>query len=222
MPQVPGLRALSYNVRSLRDDRDALVEVVRSARPDVVMVQEAPRLFRWRARCAELARRTGLLVVSGGRTAGDCLLLATLRVEVREAHAVRLTRTPGLHRRGLAYARVSVAGREVVVASAHLGLRADERARHVAEIARLLSPYSLPVVLGADVNEQPGSPAWEALDTRWPAAAAGGPTFPSRSARRRIDGVFTDLPVSAAQVLEGPLVERASDHRPVLVDLDLS
>lgn len=216
------LRVLSWNVRSMRDDVDALVAVIRDTAPDVVCVQEAPRFFRWRTRCAELARRSGLLVVSGGRPAGDCLLLAHIRVEVRDAHAERLTRTPGLHRRGLAHARVRADGAELVVASAHLGLRTDERLRHAAEIAALLSPYSLPVVLGADVNEQPGELAWELLSARWPAAPALGGTFTSRSGGRQIDGVFTDLPVRSASVLTGPLVQRATDHRPVLVDLEPS
>ena len=60
------LRVLSYNVRGLRDDRQALAEVVRAADPDVVCVQEAPRFLRWRSTCAALARTSGLVVVGGG------------------------------------------------------------------------------------------------------------------------------------------------------------
>ena len=41
------LRVLSYNVRSLRDDPEALGRVIRSAQPHVVLVQEAPRFWRW-------------------------------------------------------------------------------------------------------------------------------------------------------------------------------
>ncbi|MFD0632519.1 endonuclease/exonuclease/phosphatase family protein [Catenulispora yoronensis] len=48
------VRVLSYNVRSLRDDRAALARVVRGCEPDVVCVQESPgssagagRLGRW-------------------------------------------------------------------------------------------------------------------------------------------------------------------------------
>lgn len=209
---------MSWNVRSMRDDVEALAGVLRDARPDVVCVQEAPRLLRWRSKCAALARRAGLVVVAGGRVAGDCLLLADIRVEVAQAHAVRLTPTPGLHRRGLAWAQVKVGGVDLVVASAHLGLRADERLRHAGEITGLLAPYSYPVVLGADVNESVGEAAWETLAKRWPAPPTGG-TFTSRSGRRRIDGVFTDLAVSSVEVLSGPLVERATDHRPLLLDL---
>lgn len=219
MPQPSVLRVVSYNVRSLRDDRAALTATLREAAPDIALIQEAPRFLRWRSKCAELARQSGLFVVGGGRTAGDCLLLASLRTEVHEVREVHLSRQPRLHRRGLAVAVVSVAGRKLVAASAHLGLDADQRHRHASEIVDLLTPYSHPVVLGADVNESPGDPAWELLASRWPAAAAEGMTFTSTAPRRRIDAVFTDLPVATARVLAGSDVERASDHRPVLVEI---
>ena len=45
--RVP-LRVVWYNVHGLRDDAAALAGVVREAAPDVVIVQEAPRRFRWR------------------------------------------------------------------------------------------------------------------------------------------------------------------------------
>ena len=79
---VPVVRLLSYNVRSLRDDAAAVVRVIRSAEPHVVCIQEAPRLLRWRAKCAALARRSGLVVVTGGRTAGANLILSSLDVDV--------------------------------------------------------------------------------------------------------------------------------------------
>ncbi|MET0712639.1 MAG: endonuclease/exonuclease/phosphatase family protein, partial [Jiangellaceae bacterium] len=46
---VVSLRVVTYNVRSLRDDRDALVRVIRGLSADVVCMQEAPRRLRWRA-----------------------------------------------------------------------------------------------------------------------------------------------------------------------------
>src|SRR6476661_3036669 len=79
---VVGLRVLTYNVRSMRDDRDALGRVIRSAEPDVVLVQESPRFLRWRSLCAELDRRINLVVVSGGRLAGANLILSSLAVTV--------------------------------------------------------------------------------------------------------------------------------------------
>jgi endonuclease/exonuclease/phosphatase family metal-dependent hydrolase len=35
------VRVLSYNVRSMRDDRAALARVIRACAPDIVCVQEA-------------------------------------------------------------------------------------------------------------------------------------------------------------------------------------
>lgn len=219
------LRVLSYNVRSLRDDPDAVVEVIRGARPDVVCIQEAPRFLRWRSRCAWLARRSGLLVITGGRGAGATLVMCRLGVDTRWTRDVLLSETPGLHRRGLAVAGLAVRGQRLVLASTHLGLREDERVRHAGEILTVLRGCDAPVVLAGDINEQPGSPAWTLLSRGLrdcgPADAA---TFPASAPDRRIDTVFGDpaYAVVSAQVLDGRDVTRASDHRPVLVEFSYS
>src|SRR3712207_1175105 len=111
------LRVLTYNVRSLRDDGHAVARVIRACEPDVVCVQEAPRFLRWRSRCAALARESGLVVVTGGRTAGGLLLLAHLRLPLRAAHAVLLSKAPRLHQRGVAIGVFDVGGTAVTVAS---------------------------------------------------------------------------------------------------------
>ena len=70
MSGVP-LRVMSYNVHGLADDRAALIELVRELAPDVLIVQEAPRRFRWRHKCAALADDAGLVVAAEtGNTAG--------------------------------------------------------------------------------------------------------------------------------------------------------
>jgi endonuclease/exonuclease/phosphatase family metal-dependent hydrolase len=219
------LRVLSYNVRSMRDDTEALASVIREAQPDLVCVQEAPRFLRWRSRCASLARTSGLVVVTGGRPAGAMLLLARLGVDVHSTHDTLLSRTPGLHQRGLAVAEVSVGGARFAVASLHLGLRADERLRHVDEVIAVMAGYEVPVVLAGDVNEHPGEPAWSVLSETyqdsWTAAgndAAGGMTFRSDAPYERIDGVFADrrLSVLSCEVPSSAEVAKASDHCPVL------
>ncbi|PYC60794.1 endonuclease, partial [Micromonospora arborensis] len=59
------LRVVSYNIHSQRDDTAALAAVVRAATPDVVIVQEGPRRFRWRQKSATLAEAFGLVVAAG-------------------------------------------------------------------------------------------------------------------------------------------------------------
>ena len=225
---LPPLRVLSYNVRSLRDDRRAVARIIKACAPDVVCVQEAPRFARWRSKAAALARESGTVVVTGGRTAGAMLVLCRLGVDVRWREDLRLSRTPGLHQRGLAVAGLRLSGRDFVVGSFHLGLRGDERLRHVDEIAGRLGSADGPVILGGDVNEQPGQPAWRALTERWRDAYAAAPsgegnTYSARHPHKRIDGVLVDpsVEVVSCGVPDAPGMELASDHRPVLAVLRL-
>ena len=74
------LRLMTWNVRSLRDDRDAVVGVLRRAAPDVLFVQEAPRFFRARSKLAALARESDLVVVCGGQPAAGVAILSNLRM----------------------------------------------------------------------------------------------------------------------------------------------
>ena len=76
------LRVVSYNIHSRRDDPAALAAVVRAAAPDVLIVQEAPRRFRWRQKSATLAESFGLVVAAGGLPSLGNLLLTSLRVRV--------------------------------------------------------------------------------------------------------------------------------------------
>lgn len=220
------MRVLSYNVRSLRDDPAAVVEVVRSCDPDVVMVQEAPRFLRWRSKCAALARRSGLVVVTGGRPAGAMLLLAHLRVHVLRTADIKLSKRPRLHQRGLAVAEVELRGDRYTVASMHLDLDAAERRRHVDEVFAALSGFAEPLILAGDVNETPGEPAWSALTARlcdaWAAAGSGpGDTYSSGRPHKRIDAVFVDprLEVVSCTVPQPPAARRATDHLPVLAEV---
>jgi endonuclease/exonuclease/phosphatase family metal-dependent hydrolase len=219
------LRVLSYNVRSLRDDLDAVAAVVRSADPDVVLVQEAPRFLRWRSKRAKLARLCGLVVATADRPAG-LLVMTTVRVQVKRTGFALLTKSSRLHRRAVCMAVVSAAGVEWTVASAHMSGDDAERRRHLPEIWAALSGYDAPLVLGADVNETPDGPVWHELATRLQDAfavsgAGAGDTNPARAPGRRIDGVFADrrVEVLESRALGGPDAGRASDHLAVLAVL---
>jgi endonuclease/exonuclease/phosphatase family metal-dependent hydrolase len=221
------MRLLSYNVRSLRDDGAAVARVIRDARPDVVCIQEAPRFLRWRSRCAGLARRSGLVTVGGGRSAAANLLLSTLAVEVESSRDVLFSKDARLHQRGAAIAVLRLGDARVAVAGTHLDLVEAPRLRHIAELEQALDehvPDGVPTVVAGDINDRPGSPVWQRLtERRVDAVPAGdGFTYSAAQPRRRIDGVFADaaLRIVSAEVLDSPDVRVASDHRPVLVELD--
>ena len=154
------------------------------------------------------------------------MMLASLRVDVRSTIEYRFSRTPALHLRGAVAARVHRGGAAVAVASVHLGLDADERARHRAELIGLVDRFDSEVtVLAGDVNEAPDQPTWRSIAAAFTDTAAGDetPTFSTAAPRRRIDGVLVRGParIAAYRVVDAPPVLVASDPRPVVVDLEV-
>lgn len=219
------IRVMSYNVRSLRDDRDALVRVVRHCAPDVLCVQEAPRLLRRRHAIAALARECGLVVITSGDTATGSVLLGTLRVSVRRTVEVALP-----HRRGLAAAVLALGDAEFAVAGTQLGLDAGERVAEVDLILERLAGLGTEHrVLAGDFGEAPGRPGWDrlagALRDGYTVTPSGSEfTSPRRDPGRRTDGVFVServevlgcgVPDDVADVDYAA----ASHHRPVLARL---
>ncbi|MGW4051810.1 endonuclease/exonuclease/phosphatase family protein [Streptomyces sp. NPDC004779] len=226
------VRILTYNLRSMRDDEDALARVIRACAPDVVLAQEAPRFFRWRKHAARLAAKSELLVLSGGATAAGPLLLCSLRATVERTEDVLLPLTPGLHRRGLATAVVRFGAVRLGLVSCHLSLREDERYAQAGlvldRVAALDTPYT---IVAGDLNERPGGPAFTRLTRTlrdgWEVRPWGGEhTHPPTAPRQRIDAVLaTDgvefLGCGVPTGLDPADLSAATDHLPVLAAVRL-
>jgi len=219
------LRVVSYNVHGLRDDRGALVEVVRDLDPDVLIVQEAPRRLRWRTRCAHLAHDLDLVYVTGGAPSLGNVIMTSLRVRAMDSWAIRYPLTPGRHLRGAAFARCVADGASFVVAGSHLSLDATERQGQAELLRKELDGVDVPVILGADLNETPTGPAWRLLAGGLvdPGGADGAATFPAAGDRGRIDAILVDprITVTGYRVADPPAARRASDHLPVVAELTL-
>lgn len=230
------VRVLSYNIRSMRDDEDALARVIKATDPDLVFVQEAPRFFRWRKHAARLAAKADLFVLTGGATAAGPLLLCSLRATVERTEDVLLPLAPGLPRRGFATAvvRFGPAAR-VGAISAHLSLEAAERRAQAGMLLDRLAGLGTPYAVAAgDFNEEPDGEGFRLvaadLQDCWSVAPWGGEhTFPQSAPRKRIDAVFASrgvevhtcgVPSGLAGVSPRDLAA-ASDHLPVLATLTI-
>jgi endonuclease/exonuclease/phosphatase family metal-dependent hydrolase len=227
------IRVLSYNIRSMRDDTAALARVIRACAPDLVLIQEAPRFFRWRKAAARLALPTGLVYVTGGAPAAGPMILASLRAHVERAEDVLLPRTPGLHQRGFATAVVRIGGARLSVLSAHLSLQAAERARQAELLLRRVDALGEScAVAGGDLNDRPDGRAFSRIAGELQDGFAVKPwggeyTSPAVRPGQRIDAVFCSrgVEVLGCGVPEGlpglraADVRAASDHLPVLAAL---
>lgn len=223
---------LSYNVRGLRDDVAALGRVVRHCRPDVLLVQEAPSLLRWRSRCAAFARECELLYTAGGRSGGGNLLLLAARVGVyvvRESRIWQPWRDPI---RGVVSARLGIGDGRFGVVGFHLGLNPRRRVAEVRKVAAAARSFGDdPALIAGDFNETPEAGSWSAFGEAGftdPLDGAQRPaTFPVAAPRARIDAILVtkQFTVKEYGIPDAPAIRadllRATDHLPVLAVLDL-
>ncbi len=220
------VRVVSYNVHSLRDDLSALSAVVRGLAPDVLIVQEAPRRWRWRTKCADLAASFGMVMAVGGMPSLGNVIMTSLRVRVLDQWCMRYPLTPGRHMRGACFARLEIPGRApFVVVGSHLSTDDAERPAQAALLKPALA-LDDPVVVGLDLNECPDGSSWQLLTDRLADAAALADledrhTFPTPNPTRRIDAILLDprLELRRYRVITSDEADRASDHYPLVVDI---
>ncbi|MEU1407368.1 endonuclease/exonuclease/phosphatase family protein [Streptomyces sp. NPDC005728] len=229
------VRVLSYNIRSMRDDTHALARVITACAPDLVLVQEAPRFFRWRKKLARLAAASGQVVLTGGATAAGPAILCSLRATVERTEDVLLPLTPGLHRRGLATAVVRFGAARLGVVSCHLSLQKDERYEQAGLLLDRLTGMGVEhAVVGGDLNERPDGPTFRHLaaalqDGRATAPWGGEFTSTPAEPHQRIDAVLATqgievlgcgVPLHQPGITERDL-RAATDHLPVLAALKI-
>ncbi|GHA51908.1 endonuclease/exonuclease/phosphatase family protein [Streptomyces purpurascens] len=227
------IRVLSYNIRSMRDDTDALARVIKSCAPDLVLVQEAPRFFRWRKKLARLARAADLVILTGGATAAGPAILCSLRATIERTEDVLLPLTPGLHRRGFATAVVRFAGTRLGVLSCHLSLQKDERYEQGGMLLDRLAGMGVEhAIAGGDLNERPDGRTFrrltDGLTDCWAAAPWGGEhTWTPADPYQRIDAIFATKGIEVLGCgvpaghpgVTGTDLRAATDHLPVLAAL---
>jgi endonuclease/exonuclease/phosphatase family metal-dependent hydrolase len=112
---------------------------------------------------------------------------------------------------------VDTRGVEVSVAATHLSTGAAEAGEQLEHVVALLLQLEPPHLLLGDLNLRPDAVATVAGPAGL-AVAGGPPTFPAASPDRRIDHVaVAGLALGKVEVVAAPV----SDHRALLVDLDL-
>ena len=221
------VRVAAYNVRAFKDDRAALVEVVRRIDPDVLLLQEAPRHPGSGHRVAAFAEQVGLTWADGRRGRMSTTLLSSLRLDLICCEHRNLPVGRREEPRGYAVAQLRLPGhRPFTAVSVHLSLTSAQRAPHVQQILRHIDALGeAAAVLGGDLNETYGEGAWRDLGVRMRQVTGDTLTSPSGTPGKTIDGLLTSGPVSATVPrlgLDPLLLRTATDHRPVYVDLDLT
>jgi endonuclease/exonuclease/phosphatase family metal-dependent hydrolase len=130
-------------------------------------------------------------------------------------------------RRGIALARLLLDGSPLTVVTCHLSLRRASRLREVDRIVQLCGTVRGPLVVAGDLNEEPGGPCWRTLAEAGFVDHGGSVwmTFPAEQPKSRIDALLVRGKVTVRHHgdpgVPAALLARASDHRPVLAELEL-
>jgi endonuclease/exonuclease/phosphatase family metal-dependent hydrolase len=181
----------------------------------VVLVHRAPRRFRWRTRCADLADRFGLVYAGGGEPSLGNLVLVHLRVALRDVRYIQFPLVPGELARGGVVTRCEVAGRPLVLASAQLAAQPRQRQSQAALFAAALSDVEGPVIASVDGGAAPAARGLTQerglTEGRTVAGSAGRATI-------IVDQV---IDIERCEVVDTPGARLASIHLPMVADLRL-
>lgn len=224
------MKIMSYNIQghaaARRDDHlPKLAEVIATAKPDIVGLQEVH--CRTRAGAAHqgevLASLTGMThwfgrscAMDGGDYGNAVLTRGT--IESARVHPLPGSGEP----RSLLEADIDVDGTRITFFVTHLAawgrLLRNARLRQIAELGDLTSRGTYPHVLVGDFNVPPGAEEMRVLVSHGHLRVCGEPTeatFPMM--RQRLDYVFVDPRfelVDDSVIRGGP-----SDHWPIMVEL---
>ena len=236
------IRILTYNIHSCvgtdrRLDPARIADVIASLDADIVALQEVD-VGRRRTGGVDQAHLIASLLrmqvafhpalTVAEEKYGDALISA---LPMRPAQAAPL---PSLgETRGALSVEFGIGEKCLRVINTHLGLSGRER---VQQMAALLAPPWLghpgaenpPTVLCGDFNAVPASAAYRmAVRSLKDAQAEGGsgtrPTFPSRLPLLRLDHIFVSqgIRVARTDVVRNRLTRQASDHLPLIAEIEL-
>jgi endonuclease/exonuclease/phosphatase family metal-dependent hydrolase len=226
-------------------DLDRIAAVIRAQNPDIVGLQEVDRFWIRSGgvdQPAYLARALGMYVcfqanLDHGPDAhagvphqyGTALLS---RRSIVECTNIALPRSsPDAEQRGLLAARIDAGGVRLRLYNTHLHTAEADRVLQIAAIRDVLARPDGPAVLVGDLNATPAEQSMrklfallrDAWTIRDGTAGFTFPASPRRDGARRIDYVFVsrDITVSSVEVPVNQDTRMASDHYPVLAEIQL-
>jgi len=239
------LRVMTYNVHRCvgadrRLDVERVAEVIADARPDIVALQELD-VGRQRTRGVDQAHRLAELLKMRSHfhpamhveeeRYGDAILTALPERLVRAGPLPHYRKIRGLEPRGALWVAVEALGVEIQIINTHLGLvPAEQQAQAAALISDWMASdaWTAPALLLGDFNAAPYSRTYRMLarsvrDAQNSQDSAPICTFPAKFPFMRIDHVFLAGPwvVRSIETPFSPQARVASDHLPLVVELDL-
>lgn len=240
-PRAPStLRVLTYNVHSFVGvdhvyDPERTARVIESARADVVALQEVDFGRGPRAESSAIDRLAALLGMRCHFTYTRDGVRGHFGNAVLTPHALELVAEGILPRRrdearAVQWLKIGVDGFQVHLMNTHLSVSFRERQAQVRALLgaewAVQGRAQQPLIVCGDFNASPWSVVYRRLSRDLRDAQCGKKrhaTWPSRLPVLRIDHIFvsSELEVRSTEVVDDPWAKVASDHLPLVAELEL-
>ena len=234
------LKVLTYNIHHANPpskpdliDLPAIVKVIKESKADIVGLQEidvhTERSGKGLDQAAELGRLTGMhhYFVKGIDYQGGEYGVAILsRFPIIKSDSLRLPMKEGIggEPRVLAVITIEpVKGKKIVFANTHMDLKPETRILQARAIVDYLKDIQSPVIFCGDLNAKPGSEPINLFDEFFTRSSIlNGFTIPQINPKSEIDFIMFK-PANRFKILKHEVINEpyASDHLPVLVELEL-
>ena len=233
------LRVMTYNIHvgvgmDKKLDLQRIANVINSEHPDLVGLQEVDRVVKrteGKDEIAELAKLTAMnyafahnLDYQGGQY--GVAILSRFPIQATDHRKYENLREA--ERRGMIRVEIEFAGRVINFVTTHLDYQfADGRVFETEQLLRFLESVKGPLIVAGDFNDEPVGDAYKLMLTRfqdaWTGAKAkeAGLSYPADKPAKRIDYVFTRQSDRIRAKQAWLVSTLASDHLPVVTDLEI-
>lgn len=233
------LRVMTYNIHvgvgmDKKLDLQRIADVINREHPDLVGLQEVDRGVKrteGKDEIAELARMTNMhyafahnLDYQGGQY-GVAVLS---RFPIGAIDHRKFENKREAERRGMIRIEVDIQGKTINFVTTHLDYQFDDgRLFEAEQMLKFLHDVKGPLIVVGDFNDEPSGKTYELMsqgfDDAWVRSRAkdAGPTYPADKPVKRIDYVFTRQSDRVKAKKAWVVNTLASDHLPLVADLEL-
>jgi endonuclease/exonuclease/phosphatase family metal-dependent hydrolase len=233
------LRVMTYNIHvgvgmDKKLDLPRIAKVINREHPDLVGLQEVDRGVKrteGKDEIAELAKLTSMNYVFAHNIdyqGGQYGVAILSRFPIKSVDHRKYENRREAERRGMIRAEFEVNGRLINFVTTHLDYQyADGRVFETEQLLKFLDDVKGPLIVVGDFNDEPSGDAYQLMLTRfhdaWVKAKAPGEglSYPADTPSKRIDYVFARQSDRIRAKKAWIANTLASDHLPLIVDLEI-
>lgn len=225
-PKEP-IRILSYNIRNAKGmdnvtDYKRIANIITQSKASIIALQELDSVTQ-RSKgvdvLKEVAETTGMYASYGAAIAFQGGKYGVGVLSKEKPVNQKTIPLPGTEEPRVL---LIVEFEHYVVFCTHLSLTEKDRIGSVKIIEEAIKAYQKPVLLAGDLNDIPGSPMMQLLQHHFQLLSSNVFSFPSDKPDRCIDYILVHTNKQSVRVIQTEVLNEpvASDHRPVLVELN--